>query len=765
MLAALSIVLLLAAPDPAELLGSKDVKQRLQAVASLSEKGGDGAEALLIKALRDSDWEVVHHAAIALGKRGGETAVKPLAELAVEGPTRRIRLSAAESLKAVDPTNGAKLVARRLKGDTLFAASQALAVLGDTTGARQVERMLKNRDAEKRVAAVRALGAERRRDRIELWTKMLADPDLRVHAEAIRALVLTANQYAVRPLCDGLKRPLLSQVLQRRYIRAVRDLSMALKDKEQQDRAGELCVRNFGTATRGDVNARFARLLGSMGRREKPVGNPAAYVDRLLSAGIGNSDLAVRRATVAALARIGDDRAWEKVHAAATTDAAWQVRFHALRAAVRLRGKNALKLVLDRIRYDESKHVREEAATIAGGLGEISAVKTLSKALKDPAWEVVVCASVSLGKLHSPDAVAPLLELVKHKDWRIRGGVAAGLARVRSKKAVPVLIDMLRDKETAVSATARESLRHLAGENIKAGKAKDKGFKEWWAKKGPTFTFRDPDKEARDAKKYGYAVTRRGVYENLDVVVLVTRRGGDNIQMLLTDYEIEHREIRAASVSKTGLHPYAVFVANCPGEIVPDDVERLQWFVRVGGYLFASCWALTHTVHRAFPEVVDKLPQKGQVIGTVEAVDVNSESPYMKGVFDRATSPLYELMGSHLIRVLDPERFEVLIDSPQAASIWGDGNLAGWFTVGHGTILDSANHFDLQGMKNARLKTEKDRMAFAMDRLGYGYEELRELKGEGVFRKSTDAAKKTRDLSTFRFITRFVREKRIADEG
>jgi hypothetical protein len=122
-------------------------------------------------------------------------------------------------------------------------------------------------------------------------------------------------------------------------------------------------------------------------------------------------------------------------------------------------------------------------------------------------------------------------------------------------------------------------------------------------------------------------------------------------------------------------------------------------------------------------------------------------------------------MGSHLIRVLDPERFEVLIDSPQAASIWGDGNLAGWFTVGHGTILDSANHFDLQGMKNARLKTEKDRMAFAMDRLGYGYEELRELKGEGVFRKSTDAAKKTRDLSTFRFITRFVREKRIADEG
>ena len=56
-------------------------------------------------------------------------------------------------------------------------------------------------------------------------------------------------------------------------------------------------------------------------------------------------------------------------------------------------------------------------------------------------------------------------------------------------------------------------------------------------------------------------------------------------------------------------------------------------------------------------------------------------------------------------------------------------------------------------------------MAFAMDHLGYGYKELRELKAKGVFRKSTEAAKQTRDLSTFRFISTFVREKRIADQN
>jgi hypothetical protein len=121
-------------------------------------------------------------------------------------------------------------------------------------------------------------------------------------------------------------------------------------------------------------------------------------------------------------------------------------------------------------------------------------------------------------------------------------------------------------------------------------------------------------------------------------------------------------------------------------------------------------------------------------------------------------------MGSHLIEVIDPERFEVLIDSPDTATRWGEGNLAGWFTIGHGLVLDSANHFDLQGMSQARLNDEKDRMAFAVDRLGYDYAELRKLRDEGVFLKQPTAVKRTRDLTIFRFITTFVRQKRLADD-
>ena len=289
MLAVLGLALLLAAPGPVELLASKDVEDRLQAVKLLDEKGGDDAEALLLGVLDDSDWEVMHRAAEALAKRGAEASVIPLAKLAVDGPTARIRLVAAESLKAIDREEGALLISKRLKSATYFAATRALAVLGHTAGAKQVERMLKNKDPEKRVAAVRALAAERNVDRIPLWTKMLTDPDVRVHVEAIQALVLTRDQYALRPLVDALKEPNLSQVLQRRYIRAVLQLAAGLKDEAQRARAGEACIAAFGSSSSGEVNARYARLIGLMGAKGQAIGPVDQYVDRLATTGLSHS--------------------------------------------------------------------------------------------------------------------------------------------------------------------------------------------------------------------------------------------------------------------------------------------------------------------------------------------------------------------------------------------------------------------------------------------------------------------------------------------
>jgi hypothetical protein len=124
--------------------------------------------------------------------------------------------------------------------------------------------------------------------------------------------------------------------------------------------------------------------------------------------------------------------------------------------------------------------------------------------------------------------------------------------------------------------------------------------------------------------------------------------------------------------------------------------------------------------------------------------------------------PIYHLEGAHLIDVLDAERCEVLIDSPDAAERHGCGNLAAWFFSGHGVLFDSANHFDLQGLGVVvGLKTAVDRQAYAMDHLGMTYATLRDSRSAAHWKSATKARESVPDLSAFRLLTNFVRSKRI----
>jgi len=765
-LAGLLVVATLAADEAAAPrdLQSKDVQQRIAAVKAIAETGGPDSEELLKKATRDRDWEVVHRAVEALATRGTRDTADFLADFAITGPTRSIRLAAAASAKKLDAGMAAAALARRLKGDETVRAAEALAVVADPSGVKDLERVAKKKGKDielERIAALDALSALCEPGRIPFFTEYLKDEDLSVRAAAVRALAATKDTAAIAPLRDGLNEAVITDVLERRHIAAIRELLLAQTDAKKRDFAAQMVVSSFGMGGTPRAAARMTRLLGVLGDKKAPVGPVDEYVKLLSSSGVGHSDETVRRAAVHALARIGKPESYDRVAAIAAGDASARVRFHALRAAVTLKGDGAQALLIDRLAKDADANVREEAAATLGKRKLAEAVPALLDALKDKQWEVCVACAVSLGRIRDARAMATLVQLLADKDWRRRGGAVVGLGWIRQKEAIPHLIEMTRDKEIVVARTAIEFLRHLSGETLDEN---TKSWREWWQKWGPNFTFRDRDAEAKDAKKYGYAVQPGKVYEDLDIVVLVTRVGGDNIQDLLTMYGIEHRLIRAANVQKCGLHPYALFVANCPGEIVDDDVAAIQFYVHAGGYLFASCWALTHTVQRCFPDVVRKYENRRQIVDDVLAERVPLESPFTEGVFNEGCRPFYTLEGAHLIEVLDPERFEVLVDSPDCATQWGEGNLAGWFTIGHGLVLDSANHFDLQGMAHAKVADEKERMAFAMDHLGYDYAELRALRDKNVFQKQPTAVRQTRDQTIFRFITTFVRQKRLADE-
>ena len=131
--------------DPVALLASREVDQRIRGVEAIREKGHADAEALLLKATKDKDWEVVELAVVALAARGTGESVEPLVPLALRGPVRRIRLAAARTLKALGPERAADKIVKRLRGKEIIAAAEALEILAQPATARGLEKIVERK--------------------------------------------------------------------------------------------------------------------------------------------------------------------------------------------------------------------------------------------------------------------------------------------------------------------------------------------------------------------------------------------------------------------------------------------------------------------------------------------------------------------------------------------------------------------------------------------------------------------------------------------
>lgn len=775
--------------DALSAIRSKDPAERQRAALDLAGDPSPKAESALVKAARSDDDLLVVLAAIGAleGRPASRGWTKGLVEVSLESPFTQARVSAARVLGASAEDSAASALLKKASGKSFAVAAAALAACveasapapasDERSAGKTVKRLakgLKSKEPSERPIAARAMvsvargAVTTRREALQgLVLERLGEPlDVAVVCAALDAVSDAPTEGDAVTLRPALAAMDLVAVVERRLECAMAAAigTMSPADARSFISACFDSTEGAAIAASAEAGPRLARVLGA-GALD-PEG-AAPWLERLL----GAEEVSTRAAAAHAMRSLGDGALGAAEEAlAGEFNARVQLQLVELLAAHADLTEGAapgelqpaVEALLEMLEGGASERVLE---AVAVALGQPEAAPPVVKVLcefvgGDASPALKTTAAVALGMTRSAAALAPLKGLLAAEDWQLRAAAAEGMAQLSKPTCVEPLLAALGDEHSCVVETAHRALLTFSG---REGQEVDlAGWPDWWSENGKRATFRTKREQQDLQKRYGYGVDEAAVYRGLDVIVIPGR--GDHIERVLERLGIRFRLAPAGKVQDSRLHPGAILLVGCTGEIAPADVEAVRWFVRSGGALFSSCWSLTFTVQRSFPALVAKFPWRQEVMDNVFAVPTRDavDSPFLRGVFDGGVQPYYSLVGSHLIQVLDPERVEVLLDSPSAATRHGCGDLAAWFRMGHGTVLDTANHFEEQGFSAASgLKKPIDRQAFAVNHMGLKPLQLRTL-GEEKWWKSTSAASaEVFDLSVFRILTNFVRAKRI----
>jgi len=767
--ASLLVAVLLGTDDLAKKLKDDDAKVRLDAIAEVVAQRPEDALKLLEKALDDEDWEVVERAAAALGELGDADAADELVDLALDAPIARVRRAAARSLAGFDAEDtvedAAEDLAKKTKGKEALGALQALAFLGDATEVGVELKKLEDLATDDDPLVAHWAG----RAAVAATDSGLADLIALEREEgALIALCGGLDSVAIRPretellIVQGLALdPNADEVVLRRALRAMA-AGVELTDTK----------RNLELVTSGIDLERGARFAWELVRRlersgldtERTAGARELLLD-LARKAADDGDPGARGAGLRVLEHLGEEEDLARV-ADLLKHGSPRVRVRAAKALGRgFDPEGWAGEMLQRLDSEGDPSVREEFVVQLGQRRLDAALAPLTEALADDEWPVAVCAAVSIGKLNVDGSAEALTTLVDRRDWKLRGAAAAGFGWLYRAEAVEPLLELLGDRDASVERTAYEALKRLSRrEDIPPKVA---AWRQWWEESKERHRFEHPADQQERRERYGYsdleraptASVYRRLYESFDVIALEGQY--DRIQDLLDGIEIPYRLTNASALQKAEVHPFSAFFSNCTGEINGDDVERLSWFARTGGHVFASCWSLTNTVEQVFPGVLSHDDRGEEIVGSIPIHPVDPQSRFLPGVFPDLVRPIFHLEGSQLIRVDKPELAEVLIDSPAAAQRYGNGNVVAWFEAGHGMVLDSANHFYIHGFEwMPNLDEGEGLQHYALNHMGLEYDRWRETKDERYWRSKSKAAEEVPETCVFNFITNFVRRYR-----
>jgi hypothetical protein len=170
--------------------------------------------------------------------------------------------------------------------------------------------------------------------------------------------------------------------------------------------------------------------------------------------------------------------------------------------------------------------------------------------------------------------------------------------------------------------------------------------------------------------------------------IVVVRGSMDHIEEVLAAARIRHTVIEPEQVAAADLNANQVVMVNCPGHMPQAGLQRLEKFVRAGGLLYTTDWALLNVVQKAFPKTIAHTG--GSTGNHVTPVRVLHQHDDLMSnmLLTGAAEPQWWLEGgSYPIQILDRQRVEVLAASDQMGKQYGARR---WWCASAGTTARSS---------------------------------------------------------------------------
>jgi len=176
--------------------------------------------------------------------------------------------------------------------------------------------------------------------------------------------------------------------------------------------------------------------------------------------------------------------------------------------------------------------------------------------------------------------------------------------------------------------------------------------------------------------------------------VVVVRGSADHMEQVLQHAKVDFVAVSPADLPELALNAKQVLMVNCTGDMSPQARERVRRFVAAGGFLYTTDHAVHQLIEPIFPHTIAWTGQTTQEqVFPIKVRGTEADRGLLSSLGGNAKEHWQTAGGGYAVKVLDPKRVTVLMESDEVAKAFGSGVIAVRFPYEDGQVIHVTGHF------------------------------------------------------------------------